>query len=426
MLIIYSAKSLGGFISSFKQEVVVRSIASLWDIHFIESLYSDVMDGHFVVVVNPSFEILDKDSFIDFVEFSQKESKNVYYSPQINPHFFVNEPVWFSVRYMGSIQNFFIEFLYKNQHISSGFRNLMHKQIRKHSISRLDIPKYLTNLDDNWVRYCNGELSKNFLNTYSNIYFKNPTNVHIAISNRCNLKCVMCPYHSPEITKFHTSDFFNKANYMDIDTFSKIAQYCGENGIFMQFGQLDEPLLHPRFLDFLDIARKFNVCNINLTTNGTLLDRKIALGIVQSNIKSITFSLDAIDKQSYKEIRGYDYDKTLANIEYLLECLESYKKTIDINVCFILQGKNAESKSKEFLEYWISRVKKVKFHKLTEFFLNKEKILVAKNQGVFREDQEQRYPCSIPWQTLFVTPDSKVTFCCASMAEYSTSGLDTG
>ena len=87
---------------------------------------------------------------------------------------------------------------------------------------------------------------------------------------------------------------------MQIQDFKKIAKYCGDNKIFMQFGQLDEPFIHPRFLEFLDIAKDYGVEHINITTNGTLLNKKNAEKIVQSNINHITFSLDAIDKESYK------------------------------------------------------------------------------------------------------------------------------
>ncbi len=402
-----------------------EEIVSLWDCSLLERMYFEIAEGNVVIVVNPSFEILAWDSFVSFVHRMESSEHNLFFSPQINPKFFINEPLWFGLKKMDSVKNFFIEFLYKNQFLSTKFRNLMHKEVRTNSISRVDIPKYLTNLDSVWERFEDALCSNVFLESYEEKYFKNPTNVHVALSNRCNLSCVMCPYHSPQITPLHTSDFFKKAHFMDREVFREIAKFCGENQIFLQFGQLDEPLLHPHFIEFLEIAKSFDV-PLNLTTNGTLLNEKIARSLAESSIKNIIFSLDAIDRESYAAIRGYDYDETLSNIERLISILKQNKKEVELGVCFILQGENPLSKSKEFLEYWISKVKRVKFHQLTQYERNADGILVSKNQGTFRDEKVARYPCSIPWKTLFITADMKVTFCCTSMAAYATSGCAGG
>ncbi|MDE5592280.1 MAG: radical SAM protein, partial [Helicobacter sp.] len=375
----------------------------------------DLKNEKSVFVINPAFDFFDIDVFCKFAMQSLKGGINIYFAPQINPDYFVKEPFWFFITSLDCVANFLVESLYLKKSINTDFRNFLHKSLRGHSISREDIPKFLTNLSQNWACFLAQDFSKDFFLKYSDVYFPHPNNVHIAISNCCNLECVMCPYHAKEYRKLQTSNFFEKNLFMQTQDFEKIAKYCGENKIFMQFGQLDEPFIHPKFFEFLDIAKDYGVENINITTNGTLLSKKNAQKIVQSNINHITFSLDAIDKESYKRIRGYDYDTTVENIQYLIDLLKTAKKKTTLGVCFILQGENAQEKSMQFLEYWLPLVDKVKFHQLSEFELDKEGSFVAKHQKQFRE-YKQRYACSIPWQVLFITPDLKVTFCCNSMS----------
>lgn len=349
---------------------------------------------------------------------------NYYYAPKLNPKYSIDDPIWFCVKRLDSIQNFIVENVYRNHQVSREFRNILHKVIRGNSISRTDIPKYLTNLDNKWCNFEDTALSGSFFELNSDKCFPAPVNIHVAISNRCNLKCVMCPYHSPKYEDIREKEFFYKANFMKLDDFKRIAEYCGKYKVILQFGQLDEPLLHPHFDSFLDIAKEYGVENINLTTNGTLLSQEMAYRIADSNICHVNFSLDAIDEVSYKEIRGFNYVDTIRNIEFLLELLKSKNSKITTSVCFILQNKNCEHKSQEFLKYWIEKVDKVKFHQLTEYELVNG-VMRAKYQNSFRGESQSRYPCSIPWKVLFILPDLKVTFCCNSMSEYALSNSNS-
>lgn len=401
----------------------LKHLDDLWDIDFIQQLFVDVKkQQQHVFVLNPKFSYLDFVAFYDFVRYCLNTQSNVFFSPRINPVLHTQEPVYLALCALASLPNFVVEFLYRTESISVDFRNELHKNIRGNSISRVDIPKYCTNLDSTWLSYDNAALSAIFLEKYLDIFYPSPTTVHVALSNRCNLKCVMCPYHAKEYRDMQTASFFKHPNYMDTATFRNIAKYCGKYNTFLQFGQLDEPLIHPQFLEFLDIAKEENVQKITITTNGTMLNQHNADAIAQSNVVGITFSLDAIDRESYKKIRGHDYDQTLANIEYLLSALAAKGKKIQLGVCFILQGENAHAKSQDFLHYWIQKVDKVKFHQLTTYYVDEQGILLPKHEHSFRKHTE-RYACSIPWTVMFVLPDCKVSFCCHGMSSYATSAV---
>lgn len=88
--------------------------------------------------------------------------------------------------------------------------------------------------------------------------------VSIETSKHCNLKCASCDHASPwfETTSFYALDVFER----DLDALAEV----------MDIGELrfagGEPLLHPRFATFLEIAkRKSYARGLTMVTNGVRL-----------------------------------------------------------------------------------------------------------------------------------------------------------
>jgi MoaA/NifB/PqqE/SkfB family radical SAM enzyme len=132
-------------------------------------------------------------------------------------------------------------------------------------------------------------------------FYPKPRNIHVAVSNKCNLRCVMCPYHSPLYENHHTSDYFKSAKVMSKEIFEKILNYASKNSINLQFGQIEEPLLHPEIFFFLKKAKDEKIPFVHMTTNGTLLTEENAEKLSQTGINSVMFSLDAASPETYKK-----------------------------------------------------------------------------------------------------------------------------
>ena len=82
---------------------------------------------------------------------------------------------------------------------------------------------------------------------FANYYGKaiKPSYVRVIVGNTCNLKCVMCPYHSPLLKPRHTTDFFRGNKAISWEMMEKLARECGEEKIPLLIGSVEEPLLHP-------------------------------------------------------------------------------------------------------------------------------------------------------------------------------------
>lgn len=101
--------------------------------------------------------------------------------------------------------------------------------------------------------------------------------VYVEITNNCNLSCSFCPHNKRE----------NK--FISIDEFKIILDKLEGYTKYMYFHVLGEPLLHPNINELIDIAsRRYN---INITTNGYLIDRiKDNTTIRQVNISLHSFN----------------------------------------------------------------------------------------------------------------------------------------
>lgn len=80
-----------------------------------------------------------------------------------------------------------------------------------------------------------------------------------------------------------------------------------------------EPLVTPKFDDFLLGVMALPLRDVSLTTNGQLLLKKRDV-IVASGIKRLNISLDTLDPVNFKEIaRGGDLETVLAGMDAMLE-----------------------------------------------------------------------------------------------------------
>jgi len=136
-------------------------------------------------------------------------------------------------------------------------------------------------------------LCKSFLQTNTlhkmNFKFKK---IYIEITNRCNFSCSFC---------FSTS---RASKFMSPDEFKIIAQKIRLHTSYIYLHVLGEPLLHPALDEILSVAEDLKF-NINITTNGALLDKKKDL-LLKHKIRQINISLhDAEENVPVSEWDAY-------------------------------------------------------------------------------------------------------------------------
>lgn len=152
-----------------------------------------------------------------------------------------------------------------------------------------------------------------------------PTVAVVLADNRCNLKCRQC--RSEHI--FTLSD----ENKAVIDRADRLLERNRESLVKLHLSTDGEVFFSPWLRNLLkSVSReRFPVLeSIQITSNGLLFDERAyeALKPGTSYIKNVSISIDAGTKEVYQVVRGGDWEKLMANLEWL----SSLRKSGQINI----------------------------------------------------------------------------------------------
>lgn len=106
--------------------------------------------------------------------------------------------------------------------------------------------------------------------------------IYIEITNICNLHCSFCPQTR------------RKSEYMNIDTFCNILDQVKDYTDYLYFHVKGEPFLHPQLDEFLDISYEKGF-QVNITTNGTLINKVKDKLVRKPALRQLNFSLHSFD-----------------------------------------------------------------------------------------------------------------------------------
>jgi len=106
--------------------------------------------------------------------------------------------------------------------------------------------------------------------------------VYIEITNTCNLCCNFCPgtQRQPEM--------------MDDERFKSIISVISPYTDYVYFHLMGEPLLHPSLSKFLKICYQAGL-KVNITTNGTLLERVQSVLLQSPALRQVNISLSSFE-----------------------------------------------------------------------------------------------------------------------------------
>lgn len=105
---------------------------------------------------------------------------------------------------------------------------------------------------------------------------------YIEITNVCNLSCSFCPQ-----TK-------RPPDFIKVDTFSKILDEIKPYTDYLYIHVKGEPLLHPEIDRLLDISYEKGF-KVNITTNGTLINKAKDKILMKPALRQVNFSLHSFD-----------------------------------------------------------------------------------------------------------------------------------
>ena len=140
-----------------------------------------------------------------------------------------------------------------------------------------------------------------------------PTELSIAATDRCNLRCVMCGSHHAQTGDNNAGkEEFGGALIGKIEPLA-----AGANSVQLHGGG-GEPLFNPQFWQLAAGFSRIGGRHIEIHTNGLLFnERNIAL-LMDSAITHVSLSFDAASEPMYRRIRGGNFQKLLDNTGQLV------------------------------------------------------------------------------------------------------------
>jgi len=131
------------------------------------------------------------------------------------------------------------------------------------------------------------------------------------VMGRCNLNCRMCIGSSARDN--------GKLEYMTAENFCRLLQAAPTiQGVTLSSGD-SEPLLHPQFVEIVEAAKQHRI-RLDVFTNGLPLTAAKCRTIVGSQVVTmVNFSLDAATGETFRRIRGADFEQVLKKIRMFQE-----------------------------------------------------------------------------------------------------------
>ncbi|MBD3216052.1 MAG: radical SAM protein [Candidatus Lokiarchaeota archaeon] len=200
-----------------------------------------------------------------------------------------------------------------------------------------------------------------------------PKHVQIEISSRCNLECYLCPKGRGEVKR----DILD----LDINKFRLLMDELEKFDPKIQLWNYGEPLMHPQINKILNlINNRFSYCSIS--TNGQIMNQKLAQIIVNCGLTKIIFSIDGITQKSYEKYRKRgDFEKSITNLKKIIRAKEEYNSNIDITVQFIIFKHNIHELSKLGAFFFPMGVNEIMVKSAIMMFYNEDKEMkkIARN-----------------------------------------------
>ena len=148
-----------------------------------------------------------------------------------------------------------------------------------------------------------------------------PLTLVMDVTERCNLRCVMCYFSNVDRLRFQPFDRQLSDNgNMPLEVFEQVAERYFAKAWRVSLGCAAEPMIHSKFDEIVRIAGRYNVPEVWFPTNLLALTQKKAEAIVDAGVHTVAVSMDGTTGDVYEKIRvGGKWPMFMKRLEMLNE-----------------------------------------------------------------------------------------------------------
>lgn len=137
-------------------------------------------------------------------------------------------------------------------------------------------------------------------------FYPRVPNISLELTNYCDMRCPYCANRTLTRRKGHIA----------WELLEKIVSEAGKKKLnISHLHGAGEPLTWNRLEDVIRLIRRHGAGEGSFGTNGSLMTRERAAGLMNAGLTSIYFSVDTLDAEIYKNTRGGDLAQVVANIQ---------------------------------------------------------------------------------------------------------------
>lgn len=238
-----------------------------------------------------------------------------------------------------------------------------------------------------------------------------PRSLNIELNSNCNQKCVFCPFHG----KYASNS--PKLKMIDYEMVIKILNEARRLGIGEKevgFYLSGEAFLYPQLADVIEYAKKIGYKYTFITSNGALATPEKMKKVLDAGLDSIRFSVNAADRDTYKEIHGKDdFDAALKNIKYMHEYIQENNLKVATSLSCVITKKTIGIQDK-IKEVFGSYVEDILFIPVILTRLNCDSKFVEEYQIIDDAYAEinKDYICPMLFDTMYINANLEVIPCC--------------
>lgn len=248
-----------------------------------------------------------------------------------------------------------------------------------------------------------------------------PIRLTIDPCNICHLKCILCPTGAKASGK--------KFGKLNLDSYQKILDECGDYLWFIKFYNWGEPLLNKDLFKMIRLARDRKI-EVSVSTTLNFFNDSICGDIFNSGLTDLIISLSGISNKSVqKQQVGSDYEHVMKNFKQLVEMKTKRKSKLPfIQWRFLVNKYNEQEIERAKL---LSRQLKVNKFELCRLRCDMGKELLLSNEQQFenvkswlpeneqlsmynyskKQKKKIKKFCAIPWTESVIQPDGSVSSC---------------
>jgi radical SAM protein with 4Fe4S-binding SPASM domain len=255
------------------------------------------------------------------------------------------------------------------------------------------------------------------------IPLEKPFTVFIEPTSVCNFRCVMCPHGDGKSADAY---FSRNVGHMPMARFrhvlEQLAKWPGASLKALKLYMLGEPLANPDFPEMLRLAKAGCYAErIEVSTNGSLLNQKMAEHMVDVELDYLQISIYATEQARHREVTGSKLD--IQRIQDNLACLQEIKKqrgkARPFVSCRMLETFDAW-KNQHFQEIFGKIADETGLIGIHDWSQDDAGIFSSRLYGndvapvtiLGAKTPARRYACCFPFTTMVVRANGDVQVCC--------------